>query len=133
MAFLVDTDICSAYLKGDRRLYGRFMQYGGGVHVSVVTEAELWAWVGRAKVAEHRREGVRDLMRMATRLPLDEVVAQRAGAERAALLDQGAVVPTVDMLIAATALVHDLTMVTHNVLHFKRVPGLRVIDWLSEN
>ena len=33
MSFLVDTDICSAYLKGDRRVWDRFLQYGGGLHV----------------------------------------------------------------------------------------------------
>lgn len=29
MSFLLDTDTCSAYLKGDRRVQQRFLQYGG--------------------------------------------------------------------------------------------------------
>ena len=36
-----------------------------------------------------------------------------------------------DLLIAATALVNGLNMVTHNVADFSQVPGLTVIDWLS--
>jgi hypothetical protein len=32
MNFLLDTDTCSAYLKGDRRMWGRFMQYAGNDH-----------------------------------------------------------------------------------------------------
>ena len=48
------------------------------------------------------------------------------------LLDQGRPVATADLLIAATALIHDLTMVTHNIDHFAHVPGLRTQDWLSE-
>lgn len=34
-----------------------------------------------------------------------------------------------DTLIAATALAHNATLVTHNVKEFKRVPGLAVSDW----
>lgn len=36
-----------------------------------------------------------------------------------------------DLLIAATALAHDLTLVTHNTHDFAHVPGLRVVDWLD--
>jgi len=35
-----------------------------------------------------------------------------------------------DLLNAATALVHDLTLVTHNLQDYVNVPGLRVEDWL---
>jgi predicted DNA-binding antitoxin AbrB/MazE fold protein len=35
-----------------------------------------------------------------------------------------------DLLIAATALVHDMTRVTHNMAHFARTSGLQVEDWL---
>lgn len=39
--------------------------------------------------------------------------------------------PGFDLLIAATAIVHDLTLVTHDLSHFQRVPKLRVADWLA--
>ena len=35
-----------------------------------------------------------------------------------------------DLLIGATALVHDLTLVTHNTRHYTNVPGLSQADWL---
>jgi tRNA(fMet)-specific endonuclease VapC len=34
-----------------------------------------------------------------------------------------------DMLIAAIALAHKLTQVTHNTSEFSRVPGLQIVDW----
>ncbi len=43
---------------------------------------------------------------------------------------QGISVPTPDMMIAAVALVHDLTLVTHNTSDFRNVPNLRLADWL---
>ena len=35
-----------------------------------------------------------------------------------------------DLMIAATALVHNLTVVTHNVQDYADVPGLSIADWL---
>jgi tRNA(fMet)-specific endonuclease VapC len=66
-----------------------------------------------------------------TVLDLDAEIARRFGVIRAGLLDRGRPVPATDLLIAATALVHDLTLVTHNVQHFAEVPGLRLADWLT--
>jgi predicted nucleic acid-binding protein len=43
VSFLLDTDVCSVYMKGNREVGGRFIQYGGRLHVSVVTAAELFA------------------------------------------------------------------------------------------
>ena len=37
-----------------------------------------------------------------------------------------------DLFIAATALVNDYTLVTHNTRHFSRIPGLKLEDWIEE-
>ena len=36
-----------------------------------------------------------------------------------------------DVLIGATALTQGLGVVTNNVDHFRRIPGLRVEDWTA--
>jgi hypothetical protein len=45
--------------------------------------------------------------------------------------NQGKPMPNTDLFIAATALVHGLTLVTHNTRHFQNVPHLAVEDWLA--
>ncbi|XAH21818.1 PIN domain-containing protein [Xylophilus sp. GW821-FHT01B05] len=57
--------------------------------------------------------------------------AQRAGELQAALQRQGTPIGGNDLQIAAIALAHDLTVVTHNTREFARVPGLRVEDWYA--
>ena len=131
MSFLVDTDICSAYLKGDRRVWGRFLQYGGGLHVSTVTVGELFTWALRANASPARLQGLLDLLRDMTVLDLTLDVARKFGEVRAGLLDQGQTTPEMDLLIGSTALVHGLTMVTHNVADYANIPGLTVVDWLT--
>ena len=64
-------------------------------------------------------------------LPFDESAARRYGVIRASLEAAGAPIGEADMRIAAIALAHDKTVITGNVRHFRRVPGLRVEDWLA--
>ncbi|MFM7845618.1 MAG: type II toxin-antitoxin system VapC family toxin [Planctomycetota bacterium] len=64
-------------------------------------------------------------------LAVTEDIAQRFGELRARLLAVGGAVPEMDLLIGATALVHNLTMVTHNVQDYFSIPGLAVADWLA--
>jgi tRNA(fMet)-specific endonuclease VapC len=58
-------------------------------------------------------------------------VAYMFGSIRASLLDQGLSIPGMDLLIASTALVNKLTLVTHNTKDFAHVPGLSAVDWLQ--
>ena len=129
MSFLLDTDICSAYLKGINQVHSRFIQHGGRLHVSTITAAELFTWVLRAKASPKRLQGLLDLLDDMTVLDVD--VAHKFGEVRAQQLDQGLFTPEMDLLIAATALVCNLTVVTHNVQDFANVPGLSVEDWLN--
>lgn len=52
--------------------------------------------------------------------------AERFASQRATLRRQGQPLADMDLLIAATALEHNLTLVSRNARHFARVPGLRL-------
>lgn len=130
MSFLLDTDICSAFLKQNASLYNRFNQYSGQLSISVVSVGELFTWVYRRNAPPTRLQGLLALLNDLRVLEVDVPIARRFGEIRAQLLDRGHVVPTADMLIAATAIEHGLTLVTHNTQHYVNVPQLPMIDWL---
>jgi len=131
MSFLLDTDICSAYLKGDHRVGKRVEQYGGRLYVSAVVAAELFAWVLRAKASPERLQGLLDLLNDVGFLEINRDVSRKFGEIRAYQLDHGTPTPEMDLLIASTAILHGLTLVTHNVEDYADVPGLEVVDWLT--
>lgn len=131
MSYLLDTDICSAFIKGNRQVWPKMMQYSGQLHVSAITAAELFAWVLRANASPNRQQAVLDFFNDVTFLDINRDVSRKFGEIRAAQLDQGQFTPEMDLLIASTALVHGLTLATHNTRDFTDVPGLVLEDWLT--
>jgi len=131
MPFLIDTDVCSAHLRNLGSVSNRFLQYTGQVHISVLTLGELLSWTLRSKSPPKYHQALLRLLTDLTVLDVDQAVANKFGEVRAQLLDQGQPVASVDVMIGATALIHGLTMVTHNVQHFSKIPGLTLDDWLA--
>ncbi len=131
MNFLIDTNICSAFLKGDTKVLSKFEQFGNGSLISVITAGELWTWVQRGKVSDRSKNTIVDFINTIEVLNIDLDVALEFGRLRAVLLDKGNPMPDMDGLLAATALIHDLTLVTHNTVDFQNAPNLRLADWLD--
>ena len=69
---------------------------------------------------------------MLTVLPYDTGVARTYGQIHAQLEEAGQMPGEADLMIAATALRHGLVVVTGNLRHYKRVPGLEVEEILAK-
>src|SRR5207245_2922334 len=110
----------------------RFLQHTGGLCISAITLAELYTWALRATAAPKRLQGLRDLLSDVTILDVNVEIAERFGRLQAALFDAGTPAPAMDLLIGATALVHDLTLVTHNTQDYAKIPSLRLADWSAD-
>ena len=131
MSFLLDTDICSAYLKGQGVVWNRFIQHTGGLHISSNVLGELYTWLFRARTSPKRLLSLNEMLTDVMVLDVTADVGKKFGEVRAGLLDRGLPAPDMDLFTAATALVHDLTLVTHNTQDFANVPDLRLADWLT--
>ena len=68
----------------------------------------------------------RELLRSVPVLPLNRPIMRRFARVRGQLRRQGRIIGDPDILIGATALHHDLSLVTRNISHFERIPGLRL-------
>ncbi|HEX4590079.1 MAG TPA: type II toxin-antitoxin system VapC family toxin [Gemmataceae bacterium] len=130
MSFLLDTDTCSAHMRRPAKLAHRFIQYTSLLAISTVNLAELYA--GAYKHSQPRRllALIADLCQEVRVIDFDPACAEMFGRVRGTLLRKGISVPTTDLMIAAVALVHNLTLVTHNTADYQHVPGLRLDDWL---
>jgi len=62
-------------------------------------------------------------------LPFDHAAAEAYARVRFALERTGRPIGERDLLIASIGVARRLTVVTHNVSEFARVPGLGIVDW----
>lgn len=96
-----------------------------------VVLAELW--YGAARSDAHRRDAnfalVDQLQDKYISLPFDDAAAREYAEIRAVLVQQGKPNGPNDVLIAAIARSQGVTLVTHNVREFGRVPNLLAEDW----
>jgi tRNA(fMet)-specific endonuclease VapC len=132
VSFVLDTNICSAHITSPSRTAHRFTQYSGRLYIPTVVLGELYTWAyQRSNPTALLRKLKKDLLVEIQTVSFDDQCAHEFGRIRGALLKSGITVSAVDVQIAAVALVHDHTVVTHNVADFRRIPGLRIVDWLT--
>lgn len=94
-----------------------------------MTVAELWFGALKSADAARGRAVVDAFLAPFTWLPFDDAAAERYAAARYHLEARGTPIGERDLIIAATALPHGLTVITRNTREFARVPGLPVEDW----
>jgi tRNA(fMet)-specific endonuclease VapC len=132
--YCFDTDVLSATMRRDPSLplIRRLAQIPPSEQfTTAITMGELLYGASR-RDSKKLHEQVRQLIRGAlTVLPFDEAAADIYGPLRAQLESAGQRLDEPDMRIASIALAHDLTLVTGNVRHFARIPGLAVENWLA--
>ena len=135
MAYLFDTDAISFVLR--RRPPAAYLAWLAQVpredqYASAVTIGELYRGAFRSPRAElHLRNITERILPAVTTLPHDAATAEHYGRIAAVLEIQGQRLADADLQIAATAVCHDLELVTGNVRHFARVPGLRLNSVLA--
>jgi len=131
MRYLLDTNVCIRVLNGTSQKVVERLRgcVPGDVAISAVVRAEL-AYGARksAHVADNLRL-VESFCEPFACVGFHARAADAYGSIRAELERAGTPIGPNDLLIAATAMSEGLTLVTHNVAEFGRVPGLRFEDW----
>lgn len=129
--YLLDTSIASAVIAQRANLDLRLQALDPAQWcISVVTRAELMFGVRRKPGATRLAQLVEGFLRIARSEPFDDPAADEFARLRADLQGQGGGIGMADEMIAAHALALRAVVVTDNVRHFARVPGLVVENWL---
>jgi tRNA(fMet)-specific endonuclease VapC len=131
VSYLLDTNICSAHMRRPAGLAHRFIQYSGRLAVPTIVLGELYAGAYMLPSPAKILTGINDLLDDVAVLPFDSACAEQFGKLRGVLNQQGLPANPIDLQIAAVALTHDLTLVTHNTKDFHAIPGLALEDWLT--
>jgi len=131
---LLDTNIIIVILRGKEppSLLTRLAERRRDeVFISAVTAQEVLYGFRRKAGADARELQVERLIERHEVLPFDLSAARICAGIAAELTAQGQPIELADLEIAAIALANNLALVTGNDRHFRRIPGLRVYNWLD--
>lgn len=127
MSYLIDTDWMVDYLKGQVQATGRLESFAQeGAAISIITYGEIYEGIAFGRNREQHQQGFDGLLRVVDVLGLDQPTMERFAQIRGDLRAQGQMIGDLDILIAATALFHNRTLVTRNFRHFNRIPNLEL-------
>jgi tRNA(fMet)-specific endonuclease VapC len=132
VSYLIDSDICVEILRGkNRKGLAEIEKKLGSVGMldcltSVIVEGELRVGVHKATDPARAAAKLDGLLSNLSVLPVDREIAKKYGEIRAYLESMGVTVGGNDLLIAATALRFDLTLLTRNLRDYERVPDLKL-------
>jgi len=127
--YLIDTNICIFYIKGKFDLKSKFEKADpNNCFISEITLAELKFGVQNSEQIEKNQKALDKFLTGVNIVPIFHSLDLYAK-EKTRLRKAGTPIDDFDLLIGVTSLAHNLTMVTNNTDHFKRITGIALEDW----
>ena len=128
---LLDSNVCVEYLRDrNQKIVQRIRaELTSSIRLCSVVLGELYFGAFRSVDPVKNLALLHKFVSKYESLPFDDAASAIYGEQRAKLETMGTKIGPHDMQIAAIALAGGLTVVSHNVGEFSRVPGLFVEDW----
>ncbi|MCE2435610.1 MAG: type II toxin-antitoxin system VapC family toxin [Candidatus Latescibacteria bacterium] len=130
---ILDTDILSAIMRRQSAVIPTaraYLREHHQFHFSIITQYEILRGL-KAKDATRQTATFENFCSRNIILPLSEETISKAAEIYADLYKRGELIGDADILIAASAMVHGLGIVTNNERHFQRISDLQVENWLK--
>ncbi|MBR4644322.1 MAG: PIN domain-containing protein [Bacteroidaceae bacterium] len=127
--YLLDTCACISMFRNEGRVRETLMEVGvQNCYISEITVAELYFGLAKATDKKRKLDDIREVQRLFRVIPVYSSFKEY-GEIRYSLEHTGQRVDQFDLLIGATALHHNMTLVTSNLKHFERMEGLMIENW----
>lgn len=125
--FLLDINIVIEVFDGNKEIANKINKLPE-FYISAVVPGELYIGVNRVENKTKHLKKLNEFLELCSVLNIDSVTAKNYGEAIAALYKKGKPLPVNDVWIAATALQHNLTLVTRDN-HFNEIEELKTKAW----
>ena len=127
--YLIDTNICIYFINGKFDLKKKFEKADpDNFFISEITLAELKFGVENSEKKDKNQKALDNFLTGVKVVPIFHSL-DLYSKEKARLRKAGTVIDDFDLLIGVTAVTQNLTMITNNMEHFKRIKGIHLEDW----
>jgi len=128
--YCLDTSTLIYFFKGLGNVSSQMLTVAPGeIAVPAIVMFELEVGIGKSSSPRKRTTQLQEFISLVTIISFGQSEAKCAAGIRIKLERQGLSIGPYDILIAASALANNRTLVTHNTREFERVDGLKIEDW----
>ena len=131
MKFILDSDTTIYYLRDYPSVTRKVAKFRmNELSISSMAYAEVMVGAYRSKQDTKRKiYTISELLKLFTIVDFDSYAAEVFAETKAVLMRSGKVIEDSDLIIASIAIANAMTLVTNNMKHFKRIPGLKLENW----
>lgn len=130
MKYLLDTDTLIYWLKGNQQIEKMAINIGlNQLSYSIISYAELCYGAYNSQQKDKNLQAVQLIQQKLSLVDFNIQSAQLFGMIKSELKQQGNIIMDADIMIASIAMAHNLTLVTNNENHFKRIANLKIENW----
>jgi len=125
--YLIDSNYIIYFSKSDKQIatfFEEVQRRGNKLYISIITYLEVW---GYWNLSDEEKEFLNTIRPAFITIPLSLKIA-----DKAIFLRQNMKIKLADAVIAATALVHGLSLVTNNIDDFKNIQNLNLLNIISK-
>ena len=131
MKYLLDTNICIHFFRGDFNLIEKIQEIGlKNCAISEITLAELVFGAENSKYPKKNFELIETFSEQVAILPILGGIREY-GKQKVRLRKKGKMISDFDLLIGTTAIANNLIMVTENLKEFDRIKNIEIENWVK--
>ena len=128
--YLLDTDTIIYNLKGELKVHENLLLHVNDLlQISIITLMELYYGAYKSQHVDANLAKIKTLEQSLDILITGQETAEIFGKLKSKLESIGNRLDDFDLIIASTALTHNLVLVTNNEKHFQRIEGLKLENW----
>jgi tRNA(fMet)-specific endonuclease VapC len=129
----LDTNIITAFLKNDLRVVQRaseYLEFFDKFTINIISYYEILR--GLKDIGnEEKLQRFDDFIQENELVSIGKDIVEKAAEIYAYLKKEGNLIEDADILMAATAIVEELVLITNNIKHFERIKGLKIDNWIG--
>ena len=130
----LDTNIITAFLKNDLRVVQRvsdYLELFEKLTINIISYYKILRGL-KDLGNEEKLKRFEGFIQENELVSIRKETVEKAAEIYAYLKKEGNLIEDADILMASTAIVEDLVLITNNIKHFKRVKGLRIDNWIEK-
>ncbi len=131
--YLLDTDIIIYSLKGNEIVRRNLrLHLNDPIKISAVTLMELYYGAYKSKRVASNLAKIKTIENALEIISISRELVEIFGILKSNLEKAGKPLDDFDLILASTAMTHNLTIVTNNEKHFRRIDGLKIENWSKD-